>query len=59
MHIEKMAQHPQSPSAKWQKFQEGIKAAALRTAAARARTDRVQEESTKYAQNERAQTETG
>ncbi len=58
-HIERLASHPQSPSAKWQKFQQGEADRVVRTAAERERRDTERHDSTEYVHTERQQTQEG
>lgn len=54
-HIERLAQHPQSPSAKWAKFQNGVNEAARRTAAERDQRDRERKDGTDYSRRQRGE----
>lgn len=58
-HVERLAQHPQSPSAKWAKFQNGVREAALRTAAERDERDRERIDGTDYSRRNRGETTKG
>lgn len=58
-HVERMAQHPQSPSAKWAKFQADVETAATRTAAERTERDRERIDGTDYSRRDRGEATKG
>jgi hypothetical protein len=54
-HVERLAQHPQTPSARWHKFQTDIETAAVRTAAERDARDRERKDGTDYSRRQRGE----
>jgi hypothetical protein len=58
-HVERLAQHPQSPSAKWAKFQADIAESAVRSAAEREARDKERTDSTDYTRTQRGEPTTG
>ena len=56
-HVERMAEHPQSPSAKWQKFLADQADSVQRSAEARAATSREEHDGTQYTRSQRGETE--